>query len=50
MPGAQRAGVVVNAVEYQTQCLETITPLGLVYRLRIWRCDGDEITGGWDVL
>jgi hypothetical protein len=40
----------VNPVEYQTQCLETITPIGVVVHLRIWRADGAEITGGWDVL
>jgi hypothetical protein len=40
----------VNLLEYATQLLETITPLGVVQHLRIWRCDGKEITGGWDVL
>ncbi len=41
---------VVNASEFQTQLLQTITPIGVVQHLRIWRCDGAEITGGWDVL
>jgi hypothetical protein len=40
----------VNRLEYETQLLETITPIGVVHHLRIWRCDGAEITGGWDVL
>jgi hypothetical protein len=41
---------IVNPLEYETQLLETITPLGPVQHLRIWRVDGAEITGGWDVL
>lgn len=41
---------IVNPMEYETQLLETITPIGVVFHLRIWRCDGAEITGGWDVL
>jgi hypothetical protein len=40
----------VNLLEYQAQRLETITPIGVVQHLRIWRCDGAEIVGGWDLL
>ncbi|NJK44582.1 MAG: hypothetical protein HC933_10120 [Pleurocapsa sp. SU_196_0] len=40
----------LNRLEFETQLLETITPLGMVLHLRIWRCDGAEITAGWDEL
>lgn len=40
----------MNLLEYRTQLLETVTPLGAAHHLRIWRTDGAEITGGWDVL